>query len=271
MSGGALDTPELKPPLALYQGAVAAGVGKASKSFGDIFKLGIVSGCHIAFGAYLAITVGGACPGIASSNPGLQKIIFGSFGLPFGLIMTLVTGGELFTGNTALVTAAYKEGEIEGKDLVKNWVASYAGNFVGSLLLAYLAFKSGTLAASPASAAIATAKCSLPWDVAFVRGVLCNWLVCMAVYMASGCSSMIGKMTAVWFPISAFVALGLDHSVANMFIIPLGMLRGAEITTKAFLLKNLIPVTLGNIVGGALCVMAPFGDVFGTWGKKKPE
>jgi formate/nitrite transporter len=272
MSGGATSTPpELKPPPALYQGAVAAGVGKASKSWADIFKLGVVSGCHIAFGAYLAITVGGACPGIASENPGLQKIIFGSFGLPFGLIMTLVTGGELFTGNTALVTAAYKEGKIERKDLIKNWVASYAGNFVGSLFLAYLAFKSGTLASGPASAAIATAKCSLPFDVAFVRGILCNWLVCMAVYMASGCASMAGKMTAVYFPISAFVALGLDHSVANMFIIPLGMLRGADVTVKAFLFKNLIPVTLGNIVGGALCVMAPFGTVFGGWGKKSDE
>jgi formate/nitrite transporter len=141
---------------------------------------------------------------------GLQ-IILGAFGLPFGLIMTLVTGGELFTGNTALVTAAYMEKEIELKDLIKNWVSSYAGNFVGSLLLAYLAFKSGTLASGPASVAIATAKANLPWDVAFVRGILCNWLVCMAVYMASGCSTMIGKMTAVWFPISAFVALGLDH------------------------------------------------------------
>ena len=198
-----------------------------------------------------------------------KKIILGSFGLPFGLIMTLVTGGELFTGNTALVTAAYKEGKVERKDLIKNWVASYAGNFVGSLFLAYLAFKSGTLASSPASAAIATAKCSLPWDVAFVRGLLCNWLVCMAVYMASGCSSMPGKMTAVYFPISAFVALGLDHSVANMFMIPLGMLRGADITAKTFIFKNLIPVTLGNIVGGALCVMGPFGSVFGNWGKKE--
>jgi formate/nitrite transporter len=193
----------------------------------------------------------------------------GAFGLPFGLIMTLVTGGELFTGNTALVTAAYKEGQIELKDLVKNWVSSYLGNFVGSLILAYLAYKSTTLGSGPAAVAIATGKASLPWDVAFVRGILCNWLVCMAVYMASGCSSMVGKMTAVWFPISAFVALGLDHSVANMFIIPLGMLRGAEITIKQFLLNNLVPVTLGNIVGGAICVMAPFGMTFGTWGKKK--
>ena len=100
MTGGsaaaaAAPPPEVKAPAALYQGAVAAGVGKASKSWQDIFSLGIVSGAHIAFGAYLAITVGGACPGFAAENPGFQKIIFGAFGLPFGLIMTIITGGEL--------------------------------------------------------------------------------------------------------------------------------------------------------------------------------
>jgi len=278
MSGGAVvattatpPPPELKPPPALYQGAVAAGAAKASAPFGKIFKLGIVSGCHIGFGAYLALAVGGACPGIAAENPGLQKIILGAFGLPFGLIMTLVTGGELFTGNTALVTAAKMEGKITSSDLIKNWTASYLGNFVGSLILAYLAFKSGTLGNGPAAAAVATAKCNLAFDVAFVRGILCNWLVCMAVYMASGCSSMIGKMTAVWFPISAFVALGLDHSVANMFMIPLGILRGADITTKQFIFKNLIPVTLGNIVGGAVCVMGLYGTTYGKWFKKNEE
>jgi formate transporter len=85
---------------------------------------------------------------------------------------------------------------------------------------------------------------------------------------ASGCSSFAGKMTAVWFPISAFIALGLDHSVANMFIIPLGMLRGADITIAQMFTKNLIPVTLGNIIGGALCVMGPFGVTMGNWMKK---
>eukprot|EP00591_Stephanopyxis_turris_P002598 CAMPEP_0195517690 /NCGR_PEP_ID=MMETSP0794_2-20130614/11318_1 /TAXON_ID=515487 /ORGANISM="Stephanopyxis turris, Strain CCMP 815" /LENGTH=292 /DNA_ID=CAMNT_0040646547 /DNA_START=128 /DNA_END=1006 /DNA_ORIENTATION=+ len=267
MSGGSI--PEVKLPPSLYEGAAAAGAAKSQAPFGKIFKLGIVSGAHIAFGAYLAITVGGACPGIAAENPGLQKMILGAFGLPFGLIMTLITGGELFTGNTALVTAAVMEGKASGKDLMRSWIGSYLGNFVGSLLLAYLAFTSGTLGAGPASAAIATAKCSLSFKVAFTRGILCNWLVCMAVYMASGCSSMIGKMTAVWFPISAFVALGLDHSVANMFMIPLGIMRGAEITIAQMFVKNLIPVTLGNIVGGALCVMAPYGMSFGGWFKKK--
>jgi formate transporter len=194
MSGG--DVPAaLKSPPALYEGAVAAGAAKAKAPFGKIFKLGIVAGCHIAFGAYLALSVGGACPGIAAENPGLQKLIFGAIGLPTGLIMTLVTGAELFTGNTALVTGAYMEGKITKKELAKNWVASYIGNFVGSLLLAYLAYKSGTLGSGPAAVNVAMAKCSTPWDVAFVRGVLCNWLVCMAVYMASGCSTMIGKMS----------------------------------------------------------------------------
>jgi len=271
MSGGSDAVPDLKAPPAIYEGAVAAGASKASASWSKIFKLGIAAGCHIGFGSYLAITVGGACPAIAEANPGLQKMIFGAFGLPFGLIMTLVTGAELFTGNTALVGASAAEGKTSGGDLAKSWIASYAGNFVGSLFLAYLAFKSGTLGSAPASVAIATAKCSLPFETAFVRGILCNWLVCMAVYMASGCASLIGKMVAVWFPISAFVALGLDHSVANMFIIPLGILRGADIKVSDFLLKNLLPVTLGNIVGGALCVMGLYGSAFGNWFKSKDE
>jgi len=271
MSGGGVEVPDLKAPQAIYDGAVAAGAAKASASFAKIFKLGIAAGCHIGFGSYLAITVGGACPQIAEANPGLQKMIFGAFGLPFGLIMTLVTGSELFTGNTALVTAAVAEGKATKADLAKNWIASYGGNFVGSLILAYLAFKSGTLGSAPASVAIATAKCGLSFQTAFVRGILCNWLVCMAVYMASGCASLAGKMVAVWFPISAFVALGLDHSVANMFIIPLGMMRGAPITISDFLVKNLIPVTLGNIVGGALCVMGLYGSAYGNWFKSKDE
>jgi formate transporter len=186
----------LKAPPSLYQGAVAAGMAKANMPFGKIFMLGIMGGCHIAFGAYLMLSVGGACPGLAQSNPGLQQLLSGAMGLPTGLIMTLVTGAELFTGNTALVTAAYMEGNVSRLALVKNWVASYAGNFVGALLLAYLAYTSGTLgAAAPAAVNVALAKCTMAWNVAFVRGILCNWLVCMAVYMASGCSTMIGKMS----------------------------------------------------------------------------
>ena len=197
-----------------------------------------------------------------------KKIILGAFGLPLGLFMTVVTGGELFTGNTALVTAAYMDGEIKALDLVKNWTASYLGNIVGALVLACLAHRSQTLCGNPAAIAIATAKCMLPWGVAFIRGILCIWLVATAIYMASGCNTLEGKMTSIWFLVSGFVAIGLDQSIANMFIIPFGMLCGADITVQQMLTKNIIPVTLGNAVGGAICVMAPFGLTFGRWGKR---
>mmetsp|Transcript_25948 Transcript_25948/g.26156 ORF Transcript_25948/g.26156 Transcript_25948/m.26156 type:complete len:950 (+) Transcript_25948:76-2925(+) len=256
--------PELKPPPAMYQGAAAIGTAKAAQSPLKTFLLGIIAGCHIGFGAYLALTVGGNVPEIAAKNPGLQKIIQGAFGLPFGLMMVLIGGGELFTGNTALVTAAVLEGKAPLSGLLKNWFFSYSGNFVGSVMLAYLVFIGNTLGATPGSAAAAVAKTSLAFLPAFVRGILCNWLVCMAVYMASGASSTAGKIGAIWFPISSFIALGLEHSVANMFMIPLGMMRGAEVTVSQFLLKNLLPVTLGNIVGGALCVTGMYAATYGS-------
>lgn len=184
--------------------------------------------------------------------------------------MTLVTGGELFTGNTAVVTAAVIEGKATKKDLLKSWLCSYGGNFVGSLIMAFLVFNGATLGAGAAAVNVSNAKLSADFGTLFVRGVLCNWLVCMAVYMASGCSSLISKMVAIFFPISAFVALGLEHSIANMFIIPLGIMLGAPITFKQFLLKNLLPVTLGNIVGGAGCVAMAFSAGFGSLLEKKP-
>lgn len=224
--------------------------------------------------------------------------------------MTLVGGGELFTGNTALITASLIEKKTTLRALLKNWFFSYIGNFLGSVILAYLAFASGTLGTGSAASLLAVAKTSLPFSQAFVRGLLCNWLVCMAVYMASGASTLISKMVAIWFPISAFIALGaifvqtlsfivisssllfspsacylhlhtykhtyihslityihttgLEHSVANMFLIPLGILRGADVSMSSFLLRNLLPVTLGNIVGGAAIVAGMYAAAYGS-------
>jgi len=121
----------------------------------------------------------------------------------------------------------------------------------------------GTLVGGGASVGIAAAKSGLSFKAALVRGILCNWLVCMAVYMASFCKDLGGKMVAIWFPISAFAALGLEHSVANMFLIPLGMMNGAAVSPATFLLKNLLPVTLGNIIGGAICVATAFSLAYG--------
>lgn len=181
--------------------------------------------------------------------------------------MTLIGGGELFTGNTALVTAAVVEKKATLKDLIKSWFFSYAGNFVGSVALAALVFNAGLLADGGilgAAVKAANLKVSGSFKSLFLKGILCNWLVCMAVYMASGASSLAGKMVAIFFPISAFVAIGLEHSVANMFLIPLGIMRGADITNTAFLMKNLLPVTLGNIVGGAGCVALGYSAFYGS-------
>jgi formate/nitrite transporter len=262
----AQDAALVATPPAGFEGAVAAGTKKANMPADKIFHLGVLSGCHIGFGAFLMLTVGAACPGLAATNPGLQKIILGAFGLPFGLFMTLMSGAELFTGNTALVTMAVLEDKADMGQLIKSWTASYAGNFVGSIVLAALVFLGGTLVGGGASVAVATAKTSHSFTVALIRGILCNWLVCMAVYLASMAKDTAGKMVAIWFPISAFVALGLEHSVANMFIIPLGIFSGAAVSWKAFFLKNLLPVTLGNIIGGAVCVAAAFSMAYGKLG-----
>jgi formate/nitrite transporter len=251
-----------------FDGAVAAGTKKANMPAGKIFGLGVLSGCHIGFGAFLMLSVGGACGGlVAAGNPGLKMIISGAFGLPVGLFMTLMTGAELFTGNTALVTMATLEGKADAGQLAKSWVTSWVGNLVGSVGFAYLVFLGGTLASGGVSVPVAMAKTSLSFKQAFVRGILCNWLVCMAVYIASFAKDLTGKMTAIWFIISTFIALGLEHSVANMFIIPLGIFSGAAVTWKSFFLANLLPVTLGNIVGGAVCVAAAMNLAYGTWMK----
>lgn len=263
-------SPSIKPPPDMYQNAVTIGEKKAAMPAAKIFTMGIISGCHIAMGALLAVTVGGSCPGLASTNPGLQKILFGAFGLPFGLFMTVVGGGELFTGNTAVVTAAAIEGKASTGGLLKNWIFSYVGNFLGSLLIVYLAITAGAVSNPATAMGIASTKTSLTFLQAFTRGVLCNWLVCMAVWMSISASDAFGKFCAIFLPISAFVAMGLDHSVANMFLIPLGMALGAGVSWPQFLMANLLPVTLGNIVGGAVAVCGLYSAAFGSlFGKQK--
>ena len=254
----------LPPHLPCLAVVVDVSVAKAALSPLKTFLLGVLSGTHIAFGAFMILAVGGACPSLANANPGLKQIVSGLFGLPFGLMMTLLSGGELFTGNTAFLATGLVEKKVDWKDVLKNWVFSFAGNFAGAVLIAKLAFAAGTLGDGPAAVATAIAKTSLDSETLFVRGVLCNWLVSLAVYMASGCSTAVSKFVAILFPIAAVITLGLEHSVANMFFVPFGIMRGAKITYEDFIYKNLIPVTLGNIVGGAGCVGLGYSAVFGS-------
>ncbi|CAK9060622.1 Probable formate transporter [Durusdinium trenchii] len=254
--------PLLAPPEG-FEGAVAAGTAKANLTPEKIFCSSILGGAFIGYGAYLACTVGGACPGLLESNPGVQKMIFGAFGLPFGLFMTLLSGSELFTGNAAIVSMALLQGKVQAPHLAKSLLLSWLGNLVGAMLLARLAILAGTMPGGGAAVTLAKAKTSLSFETAFVRGLLCNWLVCMAVYLASMAKDATGKAVAIWLPISAFVTLGLEHSVANMFIIPAGIFAGAPVSWSTFFLKNLLPVTLGNAVAGMFCVAFPFAVLFG--------
>eukprot|EP01025_Chloroclados_australasicus_P013130 TRINITY_DN1623_c0_g5_i1.p2 TRINITY_DN1623_c0_g5~~TRINITY_DN1623_c0_g5_i1.p2 ORF type:complete len:327 (-),score=46.49 TRINITY_DN1623_c0_g5_i1:398-1378(-) len=261
--------PGVVPPPKAYQAVVGLGAGKASLPAWKIFHLGLLAGAYIGLGGLLAMTVGGNLPGVAASNPGIQKMVLGAFGLPFGLLMVLVCGAELFTGNTALVTAAMYEGKANFGQLLKSWIVSYGANLLGSLFLVYMVAASGVLATAAAPKAMAVAKTSLTFGQAFIRGVICNWLVCLAIWQASAANDLAGKAVGVWFPISAFVAMGMEHSVANMFIIPMGIVLGANVTWGQFFLNNLLPVTLGNIVAGVLLVATSYAMIFGSAFKKQ--
>eukprot|EP00290_Baffinella_frigidus_P008314 CAMPEP_0180130066 /NCGR_PEP_ID=MMETSP0986-20121125/7658_1 /TAXON_ID=697907 /ORGANISM="non described non described, Strain CCMP2293" /LENGTH=329 /DNA_ID=CAMNT_0022069791 /DNA_START=60 /DNA_END=1049 /DNA_ORIENTATION=+ len=262
---------EFAAPPAVYEAIVAAGETKAKMPAWKIFYMGLLAGAYISFGSCLAISIGGACQGIvAAGNLGVQKMIFGAFGLPVGLLMVVVCGGELFTGNTAFLTAAAAEGKATPGEIAKSWIWSYMGNLVGSIAFAFLVFASGVLPA-PTLATVkgmAVAKTSVAFLPLVLRGILCNWLVCIGIWQATAAKDIGSKAIAIWFPISAFVAMGFEHSVANMFFLPTALFNGADISWKMIFMNNLLPVTIGNTIAGAFLVAMSYAIVFGTPGKK---
>lgn len=228
---------------ALIEGA---GVAKAHLPLGQMFTLAVLAGAFIGFGAaaYLMVMTG------ADAGFGPQRLL-GGMVFALGLILVIVGGAELFTGNALMVMAAVDR-KITLAALLRNWGVVYAGNLIGAAGLA-LAFGLTGLLDGPmgeTAAKIATAKAGgsvLPW---LAKGALCNALVCLAVWLTFSARDTTGKILAILWPISAFVLLGLEHSVANMFFLPLGALAGAEIPPTAAL-ASLFWVTLGNIAGGA--------------------
>jgi formate/nitrite transporter len=187
--------------------------------------------------------------------------LLAGFAFCLGLILVVVAGAELFTGN-ALIVMAWAERRVTSAALLRNWAIAYVGNFVGASATAVGVYLSGvhTLGGGKVAAtalAIATTKTSLGFGEAFVRGVFCNALVCLAVWLGFSARTTTDKILCIIFPITTFVAAGFEHSIANMYFIPLGLLlqgTGEAITWTSFLLGNLLPVTLGNVVGGAVMV-----------------
>ncbi len=255
-----------KSPREIVQTVDAVGCAKAKLSWSQLIALSFLAGAFIAMGGLLAIVVGGGIPQIKADNPGLQKLIFGSV-FPVGLVLVVIGGAELFTGNTACCMPAVLSRRIKWTACARNWLLSYLGNFVGSVFVAVvLAYLTYLLAKEPwlsATIELAEGKVHQSFWPLFFKGIGCNWLVCLSICLAVSSDDIISKIAGIWFPIMAFVALGFEHSIANMFFIPVGMLYGAQVTWGQFLIGNLLPVTLGNIIGGSIFVGCFYWYVFG--------
>lgn len=247
-------------------------VKKANANFWYLAFLGFLAGAFIAFGGLMAIL--SSYESVKFVGLGLSKIIGGAV-FSVGLMMVVIGGAELFTGNNLIVLSTLS-GEAKWGKLIRNWIIVFLANFAGALFVAWLYYQTNlwtTVGADPATPLglnalkVAVTKVNLTFMEGFTRGIFCNWIVCMAVWMATGAKDIVGKVFAIFFPIMTFVALGFEHSIANMFFIPLGMmLKTAEWATtidaaklanlnwNGLLMKNLLPVTLGNIIGGAFFV-----------------
>ncbi len=252
---------DVVPPARIAQLVEDVGVRKCALPLLTTLTLGILAGAFIAFGAmFYTVVVTGSELGFGPTR------LMGGLVFSLGLVLVVVGGAELFTGNS-LIVMAWADGRVSTADLLRNWALVYAGNLIGALGTVVLVHLAGTMSLGSGSVAataraIAEAKVAIAPQEAFFRAILCNVLVCLAVWMCFAAHSVSGKALAIVFPISAFVALGFEHSVANMYLLPIGALQsGAEIGVGA-ILANIVPVTLGNMVGGGVLVALVYWLVY---------
>jgi formate/nitrite transporter len=228
---------------------------KASLSTVRLLILGIMAGAYIGLGAFASIVISQT---LGNIDIGLKKFSSGAV-FPVGLMLVVFSGSELFTGNN-LMTMALMDKKISFKGLMRNWSLVYLGNFLGSIALAYLIYKS-QLVSGPVldtTLSVGVGKMSLSFQSAFIRGILCNILVVLAVWISASAQDIISRTFSLWFPVMLFVLCGFEHSIANMFFIPLAKFAGLKSLWLDIWISNLIPVTLGNIFGGAIIIPAVY-------------
>jgi len=279
------------PSLEMVEKLDDYGHKKATTNFLSLFLLAILAGAFISLGGvfYTSTTTGI----ISQVGFGIKQLL-GGLAFSLGLILVVVSGAELFTGNT-LIVSGFLSKKVTAKQLFYNWSVVYIGNFVGSLITLFIIYMCKQhLAGDPATDSfvgisamkIASAKCGNSFFTAMFKGIMCNALVCLAVWMCLSAKTITDKILAIIPPIAAFVAMGFEHSVANMFLIPFGLLikllskgSGSELpevfnttavkldnlTIENMITSNLIPVTIGNIIGGVLFV----GIIYWVIYKKK--
>lgn len=233
-------------PAEVAQRIEEAGVKKAGLPAVPLATLSVLAGVFIALGAAaFTAAITGTTPGFGPARL-LGGLIFST-----GLVLVVVAGAELFTGNT-LIVMAFVDRRVSLGALLRNWAFAFFGNLAGALMVVVLMRFTGLFAGptGETARAISEAKANLGTVEAFTRGILCNMLVCLAVWLTFAARSVADKILAIILPITAFVLLGYEHSVANMYLIPAGWAAGSEVNIGGFI-SNLLPVTLGNIVGGA--------------------
>ncbi len=237
----------------------AASIAKVKGAYGTrkVMSLSFLAGVYISIGGLISIIAGYGFPEMSANNPGLIKLLMGAT-FPIGLMLVTLAGGELFTGNTAYFIPSVLNKEQGWDKLFRNWSLVWIGNFIGALFFAYfIVYLAQVVKMEPWSSGvekIAIAKTSYPFYVTLLKGIGANWLVCLAMWLAMSSERISGKIIAMWWPVMTFVAIGYEHSIANMFFIPLAMMQGADISISELFMSNLIPSTWGNIIGGALFV-----------------
>lgn len=256
----------MKKPAEVASGYLSIGRSKVSAPLYKSFILGILAG------AFIALAGIGSQVASATLTGSIGKVLAAAV-FPAGLAMVLIAGSELFTGNCLLIMPLMKKEVKWGRTLAALGVV-YLGNFIGAGLVAALVVLGGTpslFSGTLASAIVSTAsaKVSLTFIEAVARGVLCNFLVCIAVWMSFSAETVSGKIAALFFPIFLFVCCGFEHVVANMYYIPAGLLSAEKygitaeaLTVGAYFINNLLPVTLGNVIGGAAFVGVPYASVY---------
>jgi formate/nitrite transporter len=264
-SGYRLPVAEARSPAETVAVIDSAAVDKSRLPAGKLGVMSILGGIFIATGALLAIVVAGSALDLQQANPGLARFVLGAV-FPVGFIAVVLTGAGLFTSDCATQMVPWYRRRVTAATVLRVLVVAYAGNVIGAVGLAVLGWLGGILAEgqpwTPYLLDLGAGKVSHSWGEVFVKGILANMLVCVAAWQAYSARSTTGKVIGIWFPVMAFVALGTEHSIANLFFIPAAMLSGADITVAQFLTANLIPATLGNWVGGALLIGLPYAWLY---------
>ncbi|HPD97257.1 MAG TPA: formate/nitrite transporter family protein [Synergistales bacterium] len=266
-----------KSPVELAKSACLAAKAKVAWSVPQMLVLGTMAGAYIAFGGWLMTVVTHDLAG--TMGVGFSKFLGGAI-FSVGLMLVVIAGAELFTGN-CMMPLSVMAGCTPMSGVIRNWFWVYVANFLGSVLVAFLIYYSGLWKGAIGVHAfkIAAGKMNLPIGEAIFRGILCNWLVVLAVWMSMAATDIIGKIWAIFFPIMAFVASGFEHSIANMYFMALGLLlkgdpsvvSGAGLSGEVLsnvsvggYLHNLVPVTIGNMIGGIFFVAVFYFLVFRT-------